>query len=66
MATKYQHDVAMHFLGHHRDEMTEDERSSLARIANTYVGPSRYAEFKDYDALKSVIDRVGKTCQHKS
>lgn len=65
MATKYQHDVAMHYLHHHRNEMTSDERLSLERIANTYVGPSRYAEFEDYEALKKVDAQLRPTCPHR-
>lgn len=65
MTTKYQHDIAMHYLHHHTDELGEEERRSLERIANTYVGPSRYADFADYERLKEVDAALRPTCPHK-
>lgn len=66
MATKDQHDIAMHFLGRHKAELSQAEKDSLARVANTFIGPSRYAEFSDYETLKAVYARIEPTCQHKS
>lgn len=65
MATKFHHDAAMHYLGHHKAELSVEEKDSLARLANTFIGPSRYADFSDYETFKLVHERIGRSCEHK-